>query len=49
MVIFPEDEEDIHFKRKVLMLEKAGHRAGSVSLDNFLHSEGNKSSKERVS
>lgn len=49
MVIFPEDEEDIHFKRKVHMLEKAGHRAGMSLLDNFLHSEGNKSSKESVS
>lgn len=40
MVNFPEGKEDIHFKRKVLMLEKAENRAGSVSLGNFLHAEG---------
>jgi len=46
MVNFP---EDIYFKRKVLMLEKVEHRAGSVSLGNFLHTEGNKSKKGKVS
>lgn len=39
MVNFPEEKEDIHFKRKVLMIEKVGHRVDSISLGNFLHAD----------